>query len=178
MMKERERVDRPTGAACAHLAVVVALAALLGACAPGVPRASDPLVSASTGPPPLPPNVGPSGCQPPSPVDPLDGGPIEVHGAASAGASLWMKVVASRPLPADRDLAILWRIPGSSALHLVAVGPDGERVPASRVSPASAPAWDRPGDAWTSTLRFPSAGCWRINASRGQIHGDVWIEVA
>jgi hypothetical protein len=178
MMRERGWVDPPPGAACALLAMVAVMAALLGACSSDVPRGSDLIVSASTGPPPLPPNVGPSGCHPASPADPLGGGSTEIHGAASEGASVWAKVLASRPFPSGRDLAILWRMPGSSALRLVAVGPGGARVGPSKVVPTTAPSWDRPGDAWSSVLRFPAAGCWRISASRGQSYGDVWIQIA
>ena len=178
MMVEPGRVDRPSGAACALFGVLLVVTASVVACGSEVPLASDPLVSASLGPPPLPSNVGPSGCQPPSPADPLGGDSTEIHGAAGAGASLWAKVVSPRPIPSGRDLAILWRIPGSSALQLVAVGPGGTRVHPTQVAPTTAPGWDRPGDALTSALLFPAAGCWRISATRGQVHGDVWLQVS
>jgi hypothetical protein len=177
MTEEPRRVDRGRGAVWAIVALSVSAVAVLGACTSEVPRASDPLVSATTGPSPLPPNVGPSDCHPPSSVAPLDGDTIEIHGAASPGASLWMRMVAPRPFPLDQDRTILWRMPGSAGLRLVAVGPDGALVRAADVAPTTAPSWDRPGDAWTSTLRFPTGGCWRINVSRGQAHGDVWLEI-
>jgi hypothetical protein len=176
-MEEPGRARRSPGAACALLATLVTAVALLGACSSDVPRAADPLVSAHVGPPPLPPNIGPSDCQPPSAADPLDGGSTEIHGAASVDASLWAKVAAARPFPSGQDLVFLWRMPGSSALHLVAVSA-GQRVQPTQIAPTTAPGWDRPGDAWTSRIRFPSAGCWRINASRGQAHGDVWVQVS
>jgi hypothetical protein len=150
---------------------------MLGACGPGVPEADDPLVDASTGSVPLPDNVGPADCQPVSPADRLPEGATEIQGAAEPRATLWARVDTGTPVPADVEAHFTWRIPGSSQLRLVALGPDGAQVEPTAVMPTSAPAWTRPGDAWTSTFRLPSAGCWRISAQRGQVHGDVWFEV-
>jgi hypothetical protein len=89
---------------------------------------------------------------------------------------VWAKL--GTPIPRDTEFRIIWRVPGSSRLRLVALGPGGEQVEPTEVAPASAPGWTRPGDAWTSTLTLPSSGCWRVNAQRGQIHGDIWFMVA
>jgi hypothetical protein len=159
------------------LVLVVAVGPLLGACGPGVPEVDDPLAGASTGAVPLPANVGPTGCQPVSPEQRLPDGATEIQGAAEGPhASVWAKL--GTPVPRDAEFRIVWRVPGSSQLRLVALGPGGERVEPTLVAPTTAPGWTRPGDAWTSTVRLPSAGCWRINAQRGQIHGDIWFEVA
>lgn len=159
------------------LALFVAAGPLLSACGPGVPEVDDPLAGASTGTVPLPANVGPTGCQPVSPVQRLPDGATEIQGAAEGPhASVWAKL--GTPIRQDVAFRVTWRVPGSSQLRLVALGPGGERVEPTEVAPTSAPGWARPGDAWTSTLSLPTPGCWRVNAQRGQIHGDIWFEVA
>ena len=163
----------------ATFALLLATGALLTACGPGVPEVDDPLADASTGTVSLPDNVGPADCQPASPVASLPDGASEIQGAAEGPhATLWAKLLDGTPVSLGADVRIVWRIPGASQLRLVALGPGGEQVEPTLVAPTSAPAWERPGDAWASTFRLPSAGCWRVNAQRGQIHGDIWFEVA
>jgi len=177
MTTHRGRTERRArGAAFALLLVA---GALLTACGPGVPEVDDPLADASTGTVPLPGNVGPADCQPASPAASLPDGSSEIHGAAEGPhASLWAKLKDGTPVSPGAEVHIAWRIPGAAQLRLVALGPEGERVEPGLVAPTSAPGWERPGDAWTSTFSLPSEGCWRVNAQRGQIHGDIWIEVA
>ena len=153
--------------------------AILTACGPGVPEVDDPLVDSSTGTVPLPDNVGSADCQPVSPTATLPDGASEIHGAAEGPhATLWAKLADGTPVAPGVDVHIIWRIPGSSQLRLVALGPGGEQVEPTLVAPTTAPAWERPGDAWTSTFLLPSTGCWRVNAQRGEVHGDIWFEVA
>jgi hypothetical protein len=171
---------RPSGS-CARRATVVLLigvVAPLTACGPGVPEAEDPLVGASTGTVPLPDNVGPADCQPVSPARTLSDGSSEIQGAADGPhATLWAKLEGGTPVPNGADVRIVWRVPGSSQLRLIALGPEDQQVEPTLVAPTSAPAWTRPGDAWTSTFRLASPGCWRVNAQRGRIHGDIWFQV-
>ena len=163
----------------AAFALLVSLVALLTACDPGVPLSDDPLAGASTGIVPLPDNVGPADCRPVSPVHELPDGASEVEGAADGPrGSLLARIEAGTPAPRGVAFRIVWRVPGSSQLRLTALGPGGEQVEATLVAPTSAPGWLRPGDAWTSTFLLPSSGCWRVNALRGQFHGDIWFEVA
>jgi hypothetical protein len=161
----------------AVLVAALAACALLAACGPGVPEASDPLAGASTGTVPLPDNVGPADCQPVSPSHAMPDGAAEIQGAAASRVALWAKIDAGTPAPRGVAFRMIWRIPGASQLRLLAIGPDGEHVEPTLVMPVSAPAWTRPGDAWTSTFVLPSPGCWRVNAQRGEIHGDVWFQV-
>ena len=168
-----------TAARRTGLALVLAASALLAGCGPGVPEVDDPLAGASTGAVPVPDNVGPADCRPASPAHVLPDGADEVQGAAEGPhATLWAKISAGTPAPRDLDFRILWRVPGSTALRLIAIGPGDERVEPTDVAPTSAAGWVRPGDAWTSTLHLPTSGCWRVNAQRGQIHGDIWFQVA
>ena len=168
-----------TSGSCARRAALALLivSVPLSACGTGVPVVDDPLAGASTGAVPLPENVGPADCQPVSPARTLPDGAAEVQGAAEGPhATLWAKLETGTPVPVDADIRIVWRVPGSSQLRLTAVGPGGESVEPTLVGPTDAPAFARPGDAWTSTFRLPSAGCWRVNAQRGQVHGDIWFE--
>jgi hypothetical protein len=163
----------------AGFALLLGVGALVTACGPGVPEVDDPLAGASTGTVPLPSNLGPADCRPASPTSPLPDGATEIQGAAEGPhATLWAKLEGRTPVPLGADVRIVWRMPGSSKLRLAAIGPGGEQVEPTLVAPTSAPAWDRPGDAWSSTLTLDVAGCWRINAQRGEYHGDIWFEVA
>ena len=166
----------------ARRAAFVLLATLLSlpvACSSDVPEGDDPLAGASTGTVPLPASVGPTDCQPVSPAHVLPDGGSEIEGAAegAAQATLWAKLKDGTSARSGVEFRIVWRIPGSSQLRLTALGPGGDQVEPTLVAPTSAPGWTRPGDAWTSTFLLPSSGCWRVNAQRGQIHGDVWFEV-
>lgn len=175
----RHQARRDGRARRAGFALLLATGALLTACGPRVPEVDDPLADASTGTVPLPDNVGPADCQPASPAASLPDGAAEIQGAAEGPhATVWAKVQDGTPVSLGEDVRIIWRIPGASQLRLVALGPGGEQVEPTLVAPTSAPAWERPGDAWASTFRLPSAGCWRVNAQRGQVHGDIWFEVA
>ena len=156
--------------------VPAALLIVLSSCGSNVPKVQDPLAHASLGGVSLPPNVGPSDCSPASAATTSDG-KIEIEGEASGGGSLWALVFHDEPIPAAKDLRIVWRMNGASRLSLVALGPAGQLIEPTGVVPASGVDWRRPGDPWNSTFRFPAPGCWRISAQRGVGHGDVWIEV-
>jgi hypothetical protein len=157
---------------------LLATAGALMACGPGVPEVADPLAGASPSEAPLPSNVGPGDCRPPSPTRTLPDGATEIRGAAEGPHdTVWAKFAGGTPPPVDAEFRVVWRIPGSSELRLAALGPGGEQVEPIIVAPTTAPGWTRPGDPWTSTFRLPSAGCWRVNAQRGELHGDIWFEV-
>jgi hypothetical protein len=161
----------------APFVLLVLLLCLPVACGSDVPEREDPLAGASQGADPLPDNVGPSDCRPVSATRTLPDGAMEIEGAAEGDdqATLWARLP-DGTAPSGVEFRIVWRIPGSSQLRLTALGPDGEQVDPTQVAPTSAPGWIRPGDAWTSTFHLPSPGCWRVNAQRGRIHGDVWFK--
>ena len=160
----------------ASFVLLVSLLLLPVACGSEVPESDDPLAGASQEAAPLPDNVGPADCRPVSPTRTLPDGALEIEGAAEGGAQATVWARLHDRAPSGAAFRIVWRIPGSSQLRLTALGPDGEQVDPTQVAPTIAPGWTRPGDAWTSTFLLPSSGCWRVNAQRGRIHGDVWFE--
>ncbi len=158
------------GAAC-----LVALAS----CSRGPELASgtDPLANAS----PIstvPPTYGAADCDPPSSRRPLEGA-TEVRAAAAEGTEIWARFPSGSQPRAGTPIDVAWRINGEHALDLVLVDNAGVETRVERVVPDPTIRWDRPGDAWSSTIEFDHPGCWRINVSRGvSRRGDVWIEVA
>lgn len=119
--------------------------------------------------------VGGPGCHPPSPVTPSSIELPEVHGQASNG-ELWALLFNS--LHAKQEIKIVWRMTGTGALHLVALGPQGQRL-----APVWGPEghgdsnWERPGEEWGAGFTFPVAGCWDVHATRNDNVGDVWLMV-
>lgn len=156
-------------------ASVVAAFMLLGcASTEAPPQRADPLDDATTRST-LPSNVGPAGCEPPSPAHAIDLG-VEVQ-AASDGDEIFA-LFEDTEIRSDRPLTVWWRIPGTSALDLALVGTGGREEAVDGEHPDPTLGWARPGDQWVSEITFPQPGCWRISASRGSVHGDVWIHVA
>lgn len=117
--------------------------------------------------------AGGPGCHPPSPVTPSAISLPEVHGQSSNG-ELWALLF--NDLRAGQEIKIVWRVTGTGNLHLVALGPQGQRL-----APLWGPQghlgsnWTRPGDEWGAGFRFSVAGCWDIHAARDDVSGDVWL---
>lgn len=91
----------------------------------------------------------------------------ELQGSGSE--SLFGLVFAPYPLRGtDATVKIVWRMTGTGPLSLVAIGPDGRRVP-PEWGPEGHPSssWNRPGDEWGSGFRFTTPGCWNVVATRG-----------
>ena len=75
-----------------------------------------------------------------------------------------------------QEVKIVWRMTGSGPLRLLAYGPAGERL---------APIWGperhlggnfiHRGDEWGAGFRLPSAGCWKLRATRKTLAGAIWI---
>jgi hypothetical protein len=149
-------------------------------------REVTPLRTAKLGPP------GRPGCRPPSPALPFGGNrnAPEVKGTAK-NVSLWAlsflperaSWIDPRVLRLDgvrgKQLKIVWRMTGRGRFRLLATGPGGLRVrpfwgPQRHVSST----WTRPGDEWGSGFVLPKKGCWRLRATRGASHGDVWLVVS
>ena len=157
-------------------ASLVAVFSLLSACAGSPPPpGSDPLQGASTRST-LPSNVGPADCDPPSTTREVDLG-LEAEAATLQG-EIWALFASRAPLRAGQELIVWWHIPGTSALQIVLVGAGDREVLIEDARPDPTLEWDRPGDQWVSTIAFPQPGCWRISATRGETHGDIWVRVA
>ncbi|MCP2337465.1 hypothetical protein [Actinomadura rupiterrae] len=113
-------------------------------------------------------------CKPGSPIGQWQGRP-EIQGSAH-NATLWA-LTDQVPLKPGRDVRLLVRMTGQGALRVQTRGPGrSELPPASGPSQGNIP-YDRPGDGWTMTYRFPSAGCWHIKFHRSLSWGSLWLSV-
>ena len=163
------------------------LALLLVACGSGSPAqtarptpsatSSGPVASALTpGPMPSPTPIGPPGepgCHPASPSQSSGIAGPEIEGT-SANASLWALLFAAPQV--GQDVKIAWHMTGMGDLHLVAIGPQGQRVAPDWGPEAHGSSnWSRPGDEWGAGFTVPVAGCWDLHASRTDAFGDVWL---
>jgi len=78
----------------------------------------------------------------------------------------------SQPHP----LKWIWRMTGTGPLRIFATAPSG-----TRVNPVWGPVlhtgsnWVHPGGEWGTGWFFWETGCWRIHATRGKTHGDVFV---
>jgi hypothetical protein len=80
---------------------------------------------------------------------------------------------------AEQELKIVWKITGTDGeLTVQARGEDG-----TVLSPVWGPEahegsnWNRPGDEWGTGFNFPEPGCWTLTATRGDITGEISLEV-
>jgi hypothetical protein len=119
---------------------------------------------------------GEPGCTPPSPAN---AGSLEIRGTGG----LWAFAGVSSPHAAVLDgvlgkqTKIVWRMVGSGDLDLVAIAPDGSRVPPDWLDPHGSSTWTRPGAEWGSGFTFTQTGCWDLHAVRQGASGDVWLVV-
>jgi len=135
---------------------------------------------------------GRPGCRPPSPALPFGGNSNfpEVKGTARR-ISLWALFflpargswIDRRVLKLDgvrsKQLKIVWRMTGRGRFRLLAIGPGGVRLrPLWGPQKHSSSTWKRPGNEWGSGFVLPKKGCWRLHATRGTQHGDIWLVVA
>jgi hypothetical protein len=167
-------------------ALALALFALvLAGCSTSAPSSTaraTPTAALTQTPTPSPTPIGPlgaAGCHPPSPIDNSPVGP-EAQGTSSH-SSLWALLMPTSGIPvkAGTAIKIVWRMTGSGDFHLVAIGPQGQRLPPSQGPEAHGGSnWNRPGDEWGSVFdSLPLAGCWDFRATRDDASGDVWLVV-
>ena len=103
----------------------------------------------------------------------------EVRAATAADTTIWAHFPGAAPFPSGEPIEVAWRVNGEHALNLVLVDDAGVETRVDRVVPDPSIRWERPGDAWASTIEFAHPGCWRIHVARGvSRRGDVWVEVA
>ena len=125
-------------------------------------------------------------CSPPSTVSSYKptGWP-EIRGATNRG-QMWVfgfgpsaepplatfDGLVSQPYP----LKWIWRMTGTGPFRIFATAPSG-----TRVNPVWGPVlhtgsnWVHPGGEWGTGWFFWEKGCWRIHATRGKTHGDVFV---
>jgi len=93
-------------------------------------------------------------------------GPSATPGPAALDA------LVSQPFP----LKWIWRMTGTGALRIVAIAPSGMRVnPVWGPDRHGGSNWAHPGAEWGTGWFFWERGCWRIHATRGKTHGDVFL---
>jgi hypothetical protein len=80
----------------------------------------------------------------------------------------------SQPLP----LKWIWRMTGTGPFRIVAIAPRGMRVnPVWGPDRHGGSNWTHPGAEWGTGWFFWEQGCWRIHATRGKTHGDVFVQL-
>jgi hypothetical protein len=104
----------------------------------------------------------------------------EIHGSTYQG-SLWALIQSNvgLPIPVNSLIKFIWRITGSGAFSIVALGPQGKQLQSGEGGPSihGGSTWDRPGSEWGTVFTFPIPGCWDLHASRNGASGDVWLNV-
>jgi hypothetical protein len=119
---------------------------------------------------------GTRSCQPASP---LDQGGREVEGTSSS-AALWGLLMPENgaSLTTGELVKIVWRMTGRGPLRLHGIGPGGRGLyPLTGPDMHNGSNWNRPGDEWGTTFRFPVAGCWEIEARRDDQAGFISVFV-
>jgi hypothetical protein len=105
------------------------------------------------------------------------GGIPEVRGISRRG-TLWALLFYPPPAKAGVTEKIVLRMTGKGPIHLVGIGPDGQRItPTWGPEAHMGSSWTRPGAEWGTGWRFPTAGCWHLHARRMHASGNVWLSV-
>ena len=138
--------------------------------AKGSPRVPSPTASPA-------PKLGGPGCRPPSPLDTSNLGFPEAQGTTAA-MDLWALFLGGVPNAGDVG-KIIWKMGVSfpDPVHIVALGPRGQRVLPIFLEPHSGANWSRPGSEVGTGFKFPTADCWDLHVTGGTGVGDVWVVV-
>ncbi len=74
---------------------------------------------------------------------------------------------------------IIWRMGAGfpDPIHIVALGPHGQRILPIFLEKHEGSNWSRPGGEVGTGFKFPTAGCWDLHVTGGTGVGDVWIVV-
>ena len=81
------------------------------------------------------------------------------------------------PAVVGADLEIVVKMTGSGPFHILAVGPGEQIVKHGWTELHGGSNWKRPGDAWGTGWKLPSAGCRRLHATRRNAGGNIWLEI-
>jgi hypothetical protein len=103
-------------------------------------------------------------------------GQMWVFGGLGASAKPGMPAaldgLVSQPLP----LKWIWRMTGTGPFRIFATAPSGQRVnPVWGPDRHGGSNWVHPGGEWGTGWFFWETGCWKIHATRGKTHGDVFL---
>ena len=124
--------------------------------------------------------VGPLGAPFCHPASPSGAFPAETYGTATGG-TVWAWFMAAYPPQAGIEDKTVWRLDGPNAYGsptFTLVGPAGQlgRLtwgPEEHLGSN----WNRPGHEFGTGLLFPTAGCWDVQVTLGQLTGDVFVVV-
>lgn len=110
----------------------------------------------------------------------------EIRGTSNRG-QLWVFGFGAAKLPMaavfdglvsqPQPLKWVWHMTGTGPFKVVAIGPSGQHVhpvwgPAHHTEGSN---WNHPGGEWGTGWFFWEHGCYRIHATRGKTHGDVFL---
>jgi hypothetical protein len=102
----------------------------------------------------------------------------EVKGITTRG-TLWALLFYRPPAAPRTTEKIVLRISGKGPIHVVGIGPSGQRI-----SPQWGPErhggsnWNRPGAEWGTGWQFSVSGCWRLHVRRQGASGNIWLRVS
>lgn len=126
---------------------------------------------------PAPQPVGAAGCRPASPSGTFA---AEVYGTPKGG-TVWAWFMAGYPPQSGTEDKTVWRLDGandSGSPTFALTGPAGQT---GRLNwgpqEHGGSTWNRPGREFGTGLLFPTAGCWDVHVTLGQLTGDVYIVV-
>ena len=106
--------------------------------------------------------------------------PAQTPLAEVKGSRLWALVFGPVPIKARTDTKIVWRMGGSGTFDIGAKTTNGTSAQLT-FGPEfhTSSDWNIPNtDEWGTGFIFPTAGCWRVHASRGAMTGDVYFLIA
>lgn len=116
-------------------------------------------------------------CQPSKLLTSTSGFP-EIQGSMKSKGEMWA-LLFFETAHVGQDAKIVWRITGTDDQFSVqATHADG-----TSISPIWGPEahggsnWQRPGYEWGTGFNFPKSGCWTLAATRGDIKGEIYLEV-
>jgi hypothetical protein len=106
--------------------------------------------------------------------------PAQTPLAEVKGSRLWALVFSPLPIRANTETKIVWRMGGRGAFSVAAKTTNGTTARLTfGPEPHGTSSWYIPNtDEWGTGFIFPTAGCWRVHATRGTTTGDVYFLIA
>jgi hypothetical protein len=161
---------------------VILIAGSLISCTALAPT-PEPIATPSPAPEPSPtpaPSVTPTlaACEP-SEIQASEIGFSEIQGTMRSDGEVWALLFFDKART-DQELKIVWKITATDEEFTVQARHEDGTV----ISPVWGPEahegsnWNRPGDEWGTGFNFPEPGCWTLTATRGDITGEISLEVS
>ncbi|MFQ5522764.1 MAG: hypothetical protein ACE5F5_04205 [Acidimicrobiia bacterium] len=116
-----------------------------------------------------------SDCDPPSPF--TSDGLTEVLAQGFGDPVVWALLWHEPPFPVGEEIKMVFRATGSGPFSVQAVHEDGTTIEPVVVKEQERSSYGRPGDEWGLWFVFPKAGCWNVEATRGDRLYDLFFLV-